>query len=129
MTRYLVLGDPVVSLGTYTLIPDGGLVVEDAIIIAVGPKGRHGGPGPFRPSPRLRRPLRAAGLRELPLPLRTCHRPGRVYRPSAEVRRWAELGTLVEPYLPEFYRPWYETPIEPAYVYNARRPPNTPGVS
>ncbi len=47
----------------------------------------------------------------------------RVYQPSAEVRRWAELGNLVAPYLPEFYRPWYETPVEPAYVYNPRRPP------
>jgi 5-methylthioadenosine/S-adenosylhomocysteine deaminase len=47
----------------------------------------------------------------------------RVYQPSAEVRRWAELGTLVEPYLPGFYRPWYSTPVEPAYVYNPRRPP------
>ena len=51
----------------------------------------------------------------------------RVYRPSAEVRRWAELGSLVEPYLPGFYRPWYETPIEPAYVYNPRTPPAAPG--
>jgi 5-methylthioadenosine/S-adenosylhomocysteine deaminase len=47
----------------------------------------------------------------------------RVYRPSAEVRRWAELGTQVEPYLLDFYRPWYATPVEPAYVYNARHPP------
>jgi 5-methylthioadenosine/S-adenosylhomocysteine deaminase len=51
----------------------------------------------------------------------------RVYRPSAQVRRWAELGRLVEPYLPEFYRPWYETPIEPAHVYNPRTPPASPG--
>jgi 5-methylthioadenosine/S-adenosylhomocysteine deaminase len=51
----------------------------------------------------------------------------RVYRPSAEVRRWAELGTLVEPYLPGFYRPWYETPIDPAYTYNPRTPPAAPG--
>jgi len=51
----------------------------------------------------------------------------RVYRPSAEVRRWAELGALVEPYLPGFYRPWYETPIEPAYVYNPRQPPSSAG--
>lgn len=51
----------------------------------------------------------------------------RVYRPPAEVRRWAELGNLVEPYLPDLYRPWYETPIEPAYLYNPRRPPATPG--
>jgi 5-methylthioadenosine/S-adenosylhomocysteine deaminase len=50
----------------------------------------------------------------------------RVYRPSAEVRRWAELGTLVEPYLPDFYRPWYETPITPAYTYNPRTPPPPP---
>jgi hypothetical protein len=50
-----------------------------------------------------------------------------VYRPSAEVRRWAELGTLVEPYLPGFYRPWYETPIEAAYTYNPRTPPAAPG--
>jgi 5-methylthioadenosine/S-adenosylhomocysteine deaminase len=49
----------------------------------------------------------------------------RVYRPSAEVRRWAELGTLVEPYLAGFYRPWYQTPVEPAYVYNPRRPPDS----
>jgi 5-methylthioadenosine/S-adenosylhomocysteine deaminase len=51
----------------------------------------------------------------------------RVYRPSAEVRRWADLGALVEPYLPDLYRPWYETPIDPAYVYNPRRPPAAPG--
>jgi 5-methylthioadenosine/S-adenosylhomocysteine deaminase len=51
----------------------------------------------------------------------------RVYRPSAEVRRWAELGILVEPYLPGFYRPWYETPIEPAYTYNPAAPPAAPG--
>jgi 5-methylthioadenosine/S-adenosylhomocysteine deaminase len=50
----------------------------------------------------------------------------RVYHPSAQVRRWAELGTLVEPYLPAFYRPWYETPLDPAYIYNARRPPPAP---
>lgn len=45
----------------------------------------------------------------------------RVYRPTAEVRRWAELGTLVEPYLPPLYRRWYDVPVEPAHVYNARR--------
>jgi 5-methylthioadenosine/S-adenosylhomocysteine deaminase len=51
----------------------------------------------------------------------------RVYRPSAEVQRWIELGALVEPYLAGFYRPWYETPVESAYVYNPRRPPASPG--
>lgn len=53
----------------------------------------------------------------------------RVYRPTAQVQRWAELGSLVEPYLPDFYRPWYETPVEAAYVYNASRPPALPGGS
>ena len=53
----------------------------------------------------------------------------RVYRPSAEVRRWAELGALVEPYLPDFYRPWYETPdrarlrLQPAAPARLARPP------
>jgi 5-methylthioadenosine/S-adenosylhomocysteine deaminase len=51
----------------------------------------------------------------------------RVYRPSAEVRRWVELGALVEPYLAGFYRPWYETPVESAYIYNPSRPPASPG--
>jgi 5-methylthioadenosine/S-adenosylhomocysteine deaminase len=50
----------------------------------------------------------------------------RVYRASAEVQRWAELGDLVEPYLAAFYRPWYQTPVEPGYVYNPRRPPDVP---
>jgi 5-methylthioadenosine/S-adenosylhomocysteine deaminase len=50
----------------------------------------------------------------------------RVYRPGSDVRRWAELGTLVEPYLAGFYRPWYQTPVEPAYVYNPRQPPEQP---
>lgn len=34
MTRYLVLGDPVVSLGMDTLIPDGGLVIQDTTIVS-----------------------------------------------------------------------------------------------
>ena len=38
MARLLVLGDPVASLGTETLIPDGGLVIEDATIAAAGPR-------------------------------------------------------------------------------------------
>jgi 5-methylthioadenosine/S-adenosylhomocysteine deaminase len=50
----------------------------------------------------------------------------RVYRASAEVGRWAELGELVEPYLAAVYRPWYETQVEPAYLYNPRRPPERP---
>ena len=51
----------------------------------------------------------------------------RIYQPSEEVRRWAELGTLVEPYLASIYRPWYEMPLEPAHVYNTRRAPADPG--
>jgi imidazolonepropionase-like amidohydrolase len=45
----------------------------------------------------------------------------RVYRPPAEVRRWIELGQLVEPYLPPLYQRWYDAPVEPAHAYNARR--------
>jgi len=45
----------------------------------------------------------------------------RVYQPPAEVRRWVELGALVEPYLSPLYQPWYDAPAEPAHVYNARR--------
>jgi 5-methylthioadenosine/S-adenosylhomocysteine deaminase len=45
----------------------------------------------------------------------------RVYQPSAEVRRWAELGGLVEPHLAPLYQRWYDVPVEPAYAYNARR--------
>ena len=46
----------------------------------------------------------------------------RVYHPSAQSRRWAELGMLVEPYLDGIYRPWYEAPVQAAHVYNARKP-------
>ncbi|HTS99284.1 MAG TPA: amidohydrolase family protein [Streptosporangiaceae bacterium] len=45
----------------------------------------------------------------------------RVYRPPAEVRRWIELGTLVEPRLAPLYQRWYDVPVEPAHAYNARR--------
>ena len=47
----------------------------------------------------------------------------RVYRVPDQVQRWAELGRLVEPYVIEFYRRWYDTPVEPANLYNARRAP------
>jgi 5-methylthioadenosine/S-adenosylhomocysteine deaminase len=49
----------------------------------------------------------------------------RVYRTTPEVRRWAELGTLVAPYVDDFYRGWYDVPVEPAHVYNARIPPRS----
>jgi hypothetical protein len=45
----------------------------------------------------------------------------RVYRPPAAVRRWAELGAMVEPSLAPLYQPWYDVPVEPAHAYNARR--------
>jgi 5-methylthioadenosine/S-adenosylhomocysteine deaminase len=45
----------------------------------------------------------------------------RVYRPPAEVRRWIELGHLVEPYLAPLYQRWHDVPVEPAHAYNARR--------
>ena len=47
MTRCLVLGDPVVSLGQQALIADGGLVVEDATIAAAGPREQMEALGPF----------------------------------------------------------------------------------
>jgi 5-methylthioadenosine/S-adenosylhomocysteine deaminase len=47
----------------------------------------------------------------------------RVYRIPDHVRRWAELGRLVEPFVIDFYQRWYDTPLEPASVYNARTPP------
>jgi 5-methylthioadenosine/S-adenosylhomocysteine deaminase len=47
----------------------------------------------------------------------------RVYRATPEVRRWSELGVLVAPYVDDFFREWYEVPVEPAHVYNARVPP------
>jgi 5-methylthioadenosine/S-adenosylhomocysteine deaminase len=51
----------------------------------------------------------------------------RVYRPAEQQRRYAELGVLVEPYLAGFYQPWYDLPVEPAHVYNARRTRADPG--
>jgi 5-methylthioadenosine/S-adenosylhomocysteine deaminase len=51
----------------------------------------------------------------------------RVYQVSDQVKRWAELGTLVDPYVIDFYRKWYDTPVEPAYVYNVRRSPDADG--
>jgi len=47
----------------------------------------------------------------------------RMYRLPDHVRRWAALGPLVEPYVIDFYQRWYDTPIEPAYGYNAKVPP------
>ncbi len=47
----------------------------------------------------------------------------RMYRLPEHVRRWAALGPLVEPYVIDFYQRWYDTPIEPAYGYNAKIPP------
>jgi len=47
MSRWLVLGDPVVSLGTPALIPDGALIVEDHAITAAGPRELLQRQGPF----------------------------------------------------------------------------------
>ena len=77
MPRYLVLGDPVVALGPAALIPDGALIVEGAQIT---------GAGPIVDEDQVRERF-AAAVRD------------RVYRLPAQVRRWAELGALVEPYL------------------------------
>lgn len=48
----------------------------------------------------------------------------RVLEPqSPQHARWGQLGREVEPYVFEFFRPWAELPVEPAYVLNARVPP------
>ncbi len=47
----------------------------------------------------------------------------RVYRPSPQAQRWAELGQLIEPYVIDFYQRWYDLPIEPATPYNVKTPP------
>ena len=47
----------------------------------------------------------------------------RVYRGTPEVRRWSELGVLVAPYVDDFFRAWYDVPVEAAHLYNARTPP------
>jgi 5-methylthioadenosine/S-adenosylhomocysteine deaminase len=47
----------------------------------------------------------------------------RVYQFPEHVKRWSQLGVLVEPHVLEFYKRWYDTQIEPAYVYNPATPP------
>lgn len=47
----------------------------------------------------------------------------RVYEVTPPLRRGAELGNAMLPYINEFYRRWYETPLEPAYVYNVQSRP------
>jgi hypothetical protein len=44
-----VLGEPAVSLGAQALIPDGGLVVQDAAIVAAGWRAEIKAMGPFAP--------------------------------------------------------------------------------
>ncbi len=46
-SRTLVLGDPIVSLGEQTLIPDGALIVEGSTIVAAGPRTELEARGPF----------------------------------------------------------------------------------
>ena len=50
---------------------------------------------------------------------------GRIYAPSEQRQRWVELGRRVEPYAVDFYQRWYETPLDPAYVYNSRSLPRS----
>src|ERR1700682_6146774 len=45
--RYLVLGDPVVSLGANALINDGALIVDGSEIVEVGSRTELEGHGPF----------------------------------------------------------------------------------
>jgi 5-methylthioadenosine/S-adenosylhomocysteine deaminase len=47
----------------------------------------------------------------------------RLYAKSPASRRLWELGDLVKPAVIDFYRQWYDLPVTPASVYNARLPP------
>ena len=47
MSRYLVIGDPVVTLGAGTLVPDGALIVEDDSVVRVGSRAELENDGPF----------------------------------------------------------------------------------
>jgi 5-methylthioadenosine/S-adenosylhomocysteine deaminase len=47
---------------------------------------------------------------------------GRAYAPTEAGRRFAELGAMAEARLGDVYDPWYELPVSPASVYNARTP-------
>ena len=47
MTRYLVVGNPIVTLGQEATLPDGAVIVEDRRIVAVGPRAQLEEAGPF----------------------------------------------------------------------------------
>jgi 5-methylthioadenosine/S-adenosylhomocysteine deaminase len=49
----------------------------------------------------------------------------RIYAPSSERQRWVDLGRTVEPVVLDFYKRWYETPVQPAYVYNCTSLPRS----
>jgi 5-methylthioadenosine/S-adenosylhomocysteine deaminase len=47
MSRYLVIGDPVVTLGADALLPDGALIVEDESVVRAGRRAELADDGPF----------------------------------------------------------------------------------
>lgn len=47
----------------------------------------------------------------------------RMWKPTPQALANRALVAAVEPAMFEFYRGWDEIPVEPAHVYNARRPP------
>ena len=51
----------------------------------------------------------------------------RLYAMTEQRQHWRALGRAVEPYMFDFYRGWSEIPCQPAYVYNARVPPDVDG--
>ncbi|MEE9277806.1 MAG: amidohydrolase family protein, partial [Dehalococcoidia bacterium] len=51
----------------------------------------------------------------------------RLYSKSPAGQRLWELGGMVKPAVAEFYRDWYDLPVDPAYVYNAATAPADDG--
>ncbi|MEE9277025.1 MAG: amidohydrolase family protein, partial [Dehalococcoidia bacterium] len=47
MPRYLIIGDPVVTIANEAYVPDAAVIVEDRRIVAVGPRAELEAAGPF----------------------------------------------------------------------------------
>ena len=75
MSRYLIVGDPIVTLANNAYIPDGALIVDGETITAVGPRAELENAGPFEQVLGSRDHIVMPGLHQLPLPFRLRCRP------------------------------------------------------